>query len=140
MKSLANQLKDYRVGDLPTFSKNIEKFESAHYKLKNDHAELHENFAQLTYELSKLNQSHQLALTEISKKLNKTLKGFGDDAMVTELALSRAKVLDHFVLAYMAELGLKPSEIKMVQGFDKDGYVEVYFEKNSKILLPGEQS
>ena len=94
------------------------------------------NLLQLSINVAK--EDHQNKLAEISKKLSKVLKTDGDDEMIAELQLHRATIMDHFTLAYMAELELKPSEIKLVQGINSDGYVEMYFVKNSLILMPGE--
>lgn len=85
-------------------------------------------------ENQQLKADPQNQLIEISKKLSKVLKKSGEDEMIAQLALDRAKVLDHFTLAYMGDLKLRPSEVKLVQGFNADGYFEMFFEKNSKII------
>ena len=89
-----------------------------------DHPELFEE----------ITKNDQESLIDISKKLNAIHKTLGEDRMFQQLMLHRAKIMDHFALAYMADTGFKPSEIKLVQGINEDGYVEMFFEKNSKIL------
>ena len=75
---------------------------------------------------------NQKALTDISKKLSEVLKNENTDELLSELMLYRAQALDHFTLAYMAEKGVLPSDIKMLSGYNKHGYYEVFFELKSK--------
>lgn len=140
MKSLLNQLKEVLSGKDPIpfldFGNQLNTFESNHYKLKNEHADLQEEYDQLKFEVQQVKQDDANWLVELSKKLAKTFKSGGADKMLAELTLHRAKIMDHFTMAYMAELNLKPSEVKLIQGINEQGYVEMYFEKNSLVLLP----
>jgi hypothetical protein len=80
------------------------------------------------------NQDHQNALVEISKKLAKTQKELGQDEMLAELMLERAKILDHFTMAYLADTGYKPSEIKLGTSMS-DNSIYFFFEKKDKLEL-----
>lgn len=90
----------------------------------------------LAKELTKFQADDILSLIDISKRLNKTLKGSGEDEMISQLMLERAKIMDHFTLAYLADTGFKPSEIKLVQGMNnRTEMFEMYFEKITTIIL-----
>lgn len=96
---------------------------------------MHEN-ENLKKELTKPQADDILCLIDLSKKLNVKLKSEGESAMVSELMLQRAKVMDHFTLAYLADTGFKPSEIKLVQGMNNQTEMfEMYFEKITNIIL-----
>lgn len=144
MRSLTNQYTDLHTNNKSLcFYKNIKSFESMHYKMANlfrEHVERHDQLQfehdQLKLELNKLKKDDQKILTDISKKLNNVLKDQGEKELLIQLQLNRAKILDHFTLAYLSELDLKPSQIKLVQGVNDEGYVEMYFEKHSDLILP----
>ena len=127
----------------PDLFKAIESLESNYYKLKNENADLDEQYEDLRYEsknlkieLDKLKTDDQKSLTDISKKLSNALKNEGEKEMIEIFVLNRAKILDHFTMAYVAELNLKPSQVKLVQGVGEDGFVEMFFEKHSNLILP----
>ena len=137
MKSLKNIYEEvhdrYKID---SFAKLIDKFETDHFKMKNEYSDLIEDFDQLKFELESIKKDDSNNLVNISKKLNKILKKSGEKEMVEQVLLQRAKILDHFTLAYLAETGLKPSEIKLVQGYDENGFFEMHFEKNTQIIMP----
>ena len=134
MQSIANKLREINFDkSAPWTFERIEKFEIDHYKMKNDYADMRENLKQVKYELDQIKKDDKFQLTEISKKLSKTSKNSGQDEMMKDLALMRAKIMDHFMLAYLADTGLKPNEVKIVQGFNDEGYVEIYFEKSIRV-------
>ena len=136
MASIANQLKQINFHAIqPLLFKQIERFENEFYKLKNKHSNTLEELEHQEYTLDLLRKKDDDHLVDISKRLTGILKNHGQDKMIEELLLARAKIMDHFTLAYMAELKLNPSEIKLVQGIDSEGYVEIYFVKNSPIIL-----
>lgn len=90
----------------------------------------------LEKELTRFQADDILSLIDISKRLNKTLKGSGEDEMIAQLMLERAKIMDHFTLAYLADTGFKPSQIKLVQGMNnRTEMFEMYFEKITTIIL-----
>lgn len=135
MKSIANEYWDSEKESMCFFEK-LEKFELNHYKQKNELAEAKEEIERLKFELTKFQADDILSLIDISKRLNKTLKGSGEDEMVSQLMLERAKIMDHFTLAYLADTGFKPSEIKLVQGMNnRTEMFEMYFEKITTIIL-----
>lgn len=137
MKSLVNQAKELLYkGETAAFIENLDNFETNHYELRNEYLNLEEEFDQLKYELAELKKSDSNALTDISKKLSKTLKNEGEKELVIQFQLNRAKIMDHFTMAYIAELNLKPSQVKLVQGVNDEGFVEMYFEKHSNLILP----
>lgn len=79
-------------------------------------------------------EDHETILTNISQKLSKMHKECGEDEMLNILALMRATIMDHFVLAYLAETGCTPKQVKLIQQVGQDG-VEFWFERNTGDIL-----
>ena len=96
--------------------------------------ELVQENKELKEKIENFENDHVNNLTAMSKKLNKNVIGKNMDEVAQEISLMRAKILDHFMMAYLAETGLKPNEVKMVHGTNSDGYFELYFVKNTKII------
>ena len=138
MKSLSNQYKEIYKDQIinSSLAENISDFESEHYKVKNENTELKEDMEQIKFELDQLKKDDSNALVDISKKLSEALKSGGEDELLKQFALNRAKIMDHFTMAYIAELNLKPSQVQLVQGVNDDGEVVMYFEKHSTLILP----
>ena len=132
--SIANQLtaQGFNEADQLLF-KRIKKLEESFYSQKNEIVQLKEDLEHKEYELDLLRKTDSDHLVDISKKLNKTVKSLGEDEMIKELVLIRGKVIDHFILAYSAETGLKPSELRLIQGVGEDGFVAIYFEKKDEV-------
>ena len=139
MKSLANRLVLIGFNSTnPELFEEIKKFETSHYMMGNVLKNVQEHNGKIHYELHQLKEDDLKALVDISKKLSITLKGLGEDEMIKEIMLMRAKIMDHFTLAYLAEMELPPSQIKLVQCVNANGEIEMYFEKHSNIILPGD--
>lgn len=136
MESLANKLikSGYNVVN-PKLFKEIESLEDKFYELENDHLETIERMGELRHERNELLKDDQNALVDISKKLSTTLKSLGEDEMLKELMLQRAKIMDHFTMAYLTEMELKPSQIKLIQSVNENNEIEMYFEKHSLIIV-----
>ena len=136
MQSLTNRFSEIQI-DLthPQEFGRLSELESAYYRLKNENAQLVESNDQLKHELNEFQKNDEYQLSEISRKLKKEFKNLGEEKMLSKLVLMRSKILDHFTLAYIAELGCKPSEAKLIQEPGPDG-VELYFEKKTNIILP----
>lgn len=136
MKSISNQLREF---DVPlSLLEKVEKFETDYYQNKNQILDLEENNELLQFNLNQVAENHSLQLVDISKKLSKTKKNLGDNEMLNEIMLQKAKIIDHFTMAYLAEMELKPSEIRMITNVTQDGEIQMYFEKHSDIIMPGE--
>jgi len=78
---------------------------------------------------------HKDALTDVSKKLGKVIKAGGQAQMLAEMQLYRAEIMDHFALAYMEEMKLMPSQIKLVQEFVDDTFQMYFVQKTGNIIL-----
>lgn len=86
-----------------------------------------------------LERKAQDNLCEISKDLNKHLNDENLADFMAELIVLRNKIRDNFMLAYMAEENLSPSQLRCVNETDSAGIViGFYFEKKSNIILPGQ--
>lgn len=133
MQSLANKLKEsgYNIVN-PKLFKEVEALENLYHATSNRNKDLAEENESLIFQIQ---NDDQKCLVDISKKLNETLKSVGQNEMINQLMLERAKILDHFTMAYMAELNLKPSEVKLIQSVNHNGDVEMYFEKHSNIIV-----
>ena len=132
MESLENKLKKsgyYLIN--PKLYAEIVDLENRFNGLKSDHMEGVEMIA----EYRKKENADQDCLTDISRKLNTTLKNLGEDEMIKDLMLQRAKILDHFTMAYMADSKLKPKELKLIQSVNENNEIEMYFEKHSLIIV-----
>lgn len=136
MKSLANQFKENNLILSDELYQGLIDFESAHYKMKNEHSDLKEECEELKYSLKQIRENDENALTDISKKLSKVLKNEGEKELIAQFSLNRARIMDHFTMAYIAELKLKPSQVKLVQGVNEEGFIEMFFEKHSNLILP----
>lgn len=142
MKSILKMYKSIH-GDQKNIYSELSEFETEHYKLVNENRENIEQIDQLKFdllnaitELDQIKTNDQNVLTDISKKLSSTLKIDGEDDLMTQFVFERSKIMDHFTMAYIAELKLKPSQVKLVQGVNEDGLIEMYFEKHSNLILP----
>lgn len=136
MKSIENTLKEIEFDIArPAIFEQIQVLEGLYYKLVNSYRDLEESRLELKYELDQLKNDDQRQLTSMSKKLNKLLRAGSEDEVVSHIMVNRATILDHFAMAYMAETGSKPSEIKMLSGMNSDGHFEIYFDKKSEIVL-----
>ncbi len=136
MKSLHSKLKEFDISQ--ELLNDIQKFETDYYETKNQILDIIEENELLQFNLNQVAQNHSLQLTDISKKLNKTQKNLGENETLKEIMLQRAKILDHFTMAYMAEMELKPSKIRLVTNVTDNGEIQMYFEKHSDIIMPGE--
>lgn len=136
MQSLENKLIEsgYSIVN-PKLFNEISKMENLYYGALNKNEDLFEERENLRFEIESLKKDDQKCLVDISKKLSTTLKSLGEDEMLKELMLQRAKILDHFTLSYLAEMELKPSQIKLIQSVNVNGEIEMYFEKHSNIIL-----
>ena len=136
MKSIANKLKFLENEDPIKLNKEIIEMEENYYKLLNDNALLEETNDELNFNLNKYETDHAIQLSDMSKKITKTLHANGEEAALAELALARGTMLDHFALAYLADTGLKFGQIKMVQRHNPEsGAIELYFDKHTDIIL-----
>lgn len=145
MKSIISSYKTWHKDESYSliFSKEIELLEDEFYQTKNSLADAKEEIKELQWQLKQskeeveeLKSDDVANLTSISKKMSKVLKGNGEKAMIQEIALERAKILDHFSLAYLADSGLEIGNLQLVQGVDpQTGMFEIYFTKKTKIIL-----
>ena len=84
-------------------------------------------------EIDKMEAQYQLG--EISKTISKTFKEGELKRYVEEMIKLKAKIIDQFCLAYIAEKELSPSQVQFVQHVDEHGAIEMFFEEKRSILL-----
>jgi len=123
-----------------------DKYENKFQELEKTNNELHEEKLELMHQVTR--NTHKDELIEISKKIKnkmkKDLRGIQEkekNALVgwlAEVQLLKATILDHFTMAYMADSGLGPKDVKLLQNKLPNGSVEFIFEKNSSIIMPGD--
>lgn len=135
MQSLENKLIEsgYNLVNPDLFNQIVE-MEKMYYGASNINLDLQEEINHLNFKFDQLQIDDQKCLVDISKKLSTTLKTFGEDEMLNQIMLMRAKILDHFTLAYISELKLKPSQVKLIQSVNNNNEIEMYFEKHSEII------
>ena len=136
MKSLVNRFKELEKWQNISFEVSLENFERDFYKLKNENADLKEEIKELKYQLKSIKEDDKNCLKNLSKKMVSVLKVSGEEELIKQITLERAKIIDHFTLAYLAESGANISQVKLVQDRDAlTGSIEMYFEKKTSIIL-----
>ncbi len=59
-------------------------------------------------------------------------KGFTLQKLIGRIRRQRTKILEEFAMAYLADIGLRPSQVVMVEERRSDNVVAWYFEEKKK--------
>jgi len=140
-QSLANQLRAIKFDEQnPQLFGKIEQFEDYYYQLKNACEDLKEDLKRISWDLAQTKESDRANLDRLSKKINKSFKDYGDDEGMNILLLNRNRIMDHFFLAYIADLSndektrLSPRQVKMIQEV-VGSEIHIYFKRYSGDIL-----
>jgi ribosomal protein S3 len=79
-------------------------------------------------------KKHDVELEKIKARLAEVFESEDQAEVMANFLIHRNNLLDNFRLAYMAEMELLPSQVKLVQRENEHGEIELFFDKNSKII------